>query len=78
MDKAKLQEVIDEKKAELFPITRKLDQLMDEENRLHDIIHDAQKRLREIKSNAIKQAYEYGVVISGLRHNTERLERIIN
>ena len=87
MDKAKLQKVIDEKKAKLAPISRKLDELMDEENRLHDIIHDAQKRLKEIKSVVHDETYKtthrvknqglFGKV-SNLRHEIEALEIIIN
>tara|TARA_B100000287_G_scaffold401599_1_gene421794 strand:+ start:111 stop:374 length:264 start_codon:yes stop_codon:yes gene_type:complete len=87
MDKAELQKVIDEKKDELAPITSKLARLMDEENNLHDIIHDAQKRLKEIKSVVHDETYKTNHRVKNqgllskerhLRHEIETLERIIN
>ena len=87
MDKAKIQKVIDEKKEKLSPISHKLARLMDEENNLHDIIHDAQKRLKEIKSVVHDEPYKTNHRVksqgllskaSHLRHEIEALERIIN
>ena len=87
MDKAELQQVINEKKEELSPITSKLARLMDEENRLYDIIHDAQKRLKEIKSVVHDETYKtnHRVKSQGLLskersliNEIEALERIIN
>ena len=49
MSKERIIAVIKEKKAELSPITKKLDELMDEENELNEIIHNAERRLKEIR-----------------------------
>tara|TARA_Y100001973_G_scaffold95848_1_gene149844 strand:- start:1172 stop:1435 length:264 start_codon:yes stop_codon:yes gene_type:complete len=87
MDKAKLLEVIKEKKDELSPISVKLDELMDEENKLNDIIHDAQRRLKEIRGIVHDEKYKTNHRVksegllskaSHLKHEIEALERIIN
>ena len=44
------EKIISEKKAELAPLSRALNELMDEENKLWDVINEANERLKEIRS----------------------------